>query len=79
MITVPGNAPVWAQQLARQIEQEVENVWTRPLPVFTTTTMPTATDKKWLWRPVAVSDGAANKFVAISNGTAWFYLEGTAL
>lgn len=28
---------------------------------------------------VYVSDGAANKFAAISNGTAWYYLQGTAV
>lgn len=28
---------------------------------------------------IYVSDGAGNKFVAVSNGTAWYYLTGTAV
>lgn len=72
-------APSWAHRFRQAIEVALEQLWARPLPVFTVATLPTATDRKWLWRPVAVSDGAGNKFVAISNGTAWRYLEGTAV
>lgn len=28
---------------------------------------------------IYVSDGAGNKFVAVSNGTAWYYLTGVAV
>lgn len=79
MITLDSNAPAWARGLVTQIEQEIENAWTRPLPIFTTTTMPTVTDRKWLWRPFVVSNGAGNKWVAISNGTTFRYMEGTAV
>lgn len=79
MITLDRNAPDWAQVLVTQINQAIDESWTRALPLYTTTTLPSATDKTWLWRPIAVSDGAANKFVAISNGTAWYYLQGTAV
>lgn len=34
---------------------------------------------KYPWKLIFLSDGAANKFVAVSNGTAWYYLEGTAV
>lgn len=79
MIIIDRSAPTWAQRLVQSITQAIENVWVRPLPVFTTTTLPTATDARWLWRPVVVSNGAGNKWVAISNGTEWRYLEGTAV
>lgn len=78
MITLDQNAPSWAHDMLRQINAAFLAAPT-PLPVFTVATVPSATDKNWLWRPIAISDGAGNKFVAISNGTAWRYLEGTAV
>lgn len=78
-IPISGDAPPWAQQFAVQVGLAIEMAMTRPLPVFTTTTMPSATDKKWLWRPVAVSNGAGNRWIAISNGAAWRYADGTAV
>lgn len=78
MITLDQDAPLWAQRLKTSIEQEMEALWTRPLQIFTVATMPDPTDKRWLWRPFVVTDGAANKWVAISNGTTIRYLEGTA-
>jgi hypothetical protein len=78
-IQLDMGAPEWAQRFKLAIEAAIEAAWTRPLPIFTVATIPSATNKKWLWRPVVVTDGAGNKWVAISNGTAWRYLEGTAV
>ena len=79
MITLPADAPEWARVMAQEIQQEIENAWTRPLQVFSTTNKPSPTDPRWLWRPFVVSDGAGNKWVAISNGTTLRYLEGSAV
>jgi|GEM_PF-2745622 hypothetical protein len=79
MINLDQTAPSWAHRFKQAIEIALEQLWTRPLPVYTVATLPTPTDKKWLWRQIAVSDGAGNKFVAVCNGTAWYYLQGTAV
>lgn len=78
MITENDIAQI-SQRLRPAIERMIEDAWSRPLPVFTTLSHPSATDKRWLWRPIVISDGAGNKWVAISNGTTWRYLEGTAV
>lgn len=31
----------------------------------------------WAFCTVAVTDGTSNKFLAISNGVAWYYMDGT--
>ena len=31
------------------------------------------------YRKIILSDGAANRLEAMSNGTAWYYLDGTAV
>ena len=79
IIPISGDAPEWAQVFANAIGAAIEEALTRRLPVFTLATLPSATDKRFLWRPIAISNGASNKFVAISNGTAWYYMEGTAV
>lgn len=61
------------------IDEQIELAWSRPLPLFTVADRPAASDLRWLWRPVVLTDGAGNKWVAISNGTTWRYLEGTAV
>lgn len=47
------------------------------LTPFTVANKPAAAD--YPWKLIFLSDGAGNKFVAVSNGTAWHYLEGTAV
>lgn len=71
-------SPEWANQMVSQVNRDLAAV-TGPLPVFTVATLPSPTDKKWLWRLIAISDGAANKWIATTNGTAWRYMEGTAV
>ena len=33
----------------------------------------------WAFCTVALTDGAASKFLVISNGTAWYYMDGSAV
>jgi len=65
--------------LVRDIEAEIERrlAAPRPLPEFTVTTLPPA--NQYAGCAAWVTDGAADKYVVISNGTAWFYAEGTAV
>lgn len=76
MITVDSNAPIWAQQLARQIQQEIENAWTRPLPAFTVATLPPATTASWFGRIVRLTNGTSGKPLAVCNGVNWIYPDG---
>lgn len=78
-IPISDEAPEWAQIFAKTLGATIEEALTRRLPLFTLATLPSPTDKRWLWRLIAISDGAGNKFVATTNGTAWRYLEGTAV
>ena len=66
-------------QLKPIIQAMIDAAQTRPLQVFTTSDKPDPTDRRWLWRPFVLSDGAGNRWVAISNGTTLRYLEGTAV
>lgn len=72
-------APSWAHRFKAAIEQALEQFWSRPMPLYTVATKPTATDRKWLWRKIALSDGAAGRPTAVCNGTAWVYEDGTAV
>ena len=79
MIAAPVSAPPWAQDFARSIDGALQHqigpfVSLRP---FTVADKPAAAS--FPWKLIFLSDGAANKFVAVSNGTAWYYLEGTAV
>lgn len=47
------------------------------LPVYTIATLPTAS--LWPYATVAVSDGASNQRLVISDGTVWRYPSGTAV
>lgn len=67
------------QRLQPIIQQLIDDAMSSPLPIFTVSSHPDATDKRWLWRPFVLTDGAGNKWVVISNGTTLRYLEGTAV
>jgi hypothetical protein len=79
MITAPVSAPLWAQDFARAIDQAVQSQLGPfvSLTPFTVANKPAAAN--FPWKLIFLSDGAANKFVAVSNGTAWYYLEGSAV
>lgn len=49
----------------------------KPLPKYTILTLPPAAQHEGT--PLYVSNGAGNRFIAISNGTAWYYADGTAV
>jgi hypothetical protein len=78
MITVPATAPDWAQRFARDVQNEIERVASepRPLPTFKVATKPAASKLRGcsIW----LSDSAGNRQVATSNGTDWYYSDGTA-
>ena len=33
----------------------------------------------WPFCTVAVTDGSSNKYLAVSNGSAWYYMDGSAV
>lgn len=81
MIQVPANAPPWAFSFAQQVQQALSGpgaMFISPRP-FTVAQLTAAMASQFPWKLALVSDGAANKFVAISNGVGFFYLEGTAV
>ena len=80
-IIAPVEAPRWGHDLAQSAQEEVDRaMWPyiqmKPLLVADLTA---ALAAKYPWRKAIVSDGAGNKYEAISNGTAFYYLEGTAV
>ena len=79
MVTLDQNAPDWAQRLVKDLNNEFDAVLGLFVSktAFLATAMPDAT--KNAWKLAFVSNGAANKFVAVSNGVAWYYLQGTAV
>jgi len=80
-IKVDSAAPDWAQRAARSAESAIEGqIW--PFisrQRYTVSQLTAAFAAANPWRMAIVKDGAANKFVAISNGTAFYYLEGSAV
>ena len=79
MIPLDSSAPQWAQVLARNIDKAIDAnlvTFVRKLP-YTVATVPSAAS--YPWKMIFLSDGAGSKFVAVSNGSAWYYLEGTAV
>ena len=49
----------------------------KPLPKYTITTLPPASANEGV--PLYVTNGAGNRYLVISNGTAWYYGDGTAV
>ncbi|MDX2143022.1 MAG: hypothetical protein SFV19_06685 [Rhodospirillaceae bacterium] len=78
-LRTPSGAPSWLQGFAREIETWADARLRGPmsLTVYSKTALPTAAD--YPFALVAVSDGAGGKYAAVSNGTAWYYLDGTAV
>lgn len=63
------------------IQNYVENVLTGPLalPRYTVANLLLIPVDRYPYRIFAVTDGAGNRWAAISNGTTWRYLDGTAV
>ena len=78
MITVPADAPDWAQRMGRDVSAAIESAISqpRPLPTFKVATKPAAS--KFRGCAIWLSDSAGNRQIAVSNGTAWYYADGTA-
>jgi len=79
MLNVPSNAPPWAFAFGKNIDDEIRNnIWPwiarGPLTVVQLTADLAAMFPYGL---AFVSDPPANQYVAVSNGTAFFYLDGT--
>jgi len=71
----------WSALTANAIQAAIDGVGpmfvsTKP---FTVAQLTAAMATLFPWKLVFVSNGAGNKFVAVSNGTAFYYLEGTAV
>lgn len=79
MIQLDASAPDWARRFAKDVEAYVTQKLSepRPLPTFTVANKPPAN----LFRGCAIwlSDSAGNRQQAISNGSAWYYMDGTAV
>jgi hypothetical protein len=78
VITAPSGSPQFAHDLARSAQTAVDDIAQVFISnqAFTVATLPAAS--RFIYKMAIVSDGAGNKFVVISNGTAWYYLEGSA-
>lgn len=63
----------------RQFRLQVNARFGEPVtqPVYTLATLPSAT--LWPYATAAVSDGASNQRLVISDGTVWRYPSGTAV
>lgn len=72
MVTVPRDAPVWAQQMADDISRELQSK-VRGFPVvlakFSKTDLPDAA--RWVGSWIWVTDDVGGAVPAYSNGTNW--------
>lgn len=78
ILTVDTQAPPYIFDLVRKLNilltQAQLGAFVSMAP-YTVAAKPDAT--LFAWKLIFLSDGAGNKFVAVSDGTAWYYLEGT--
>lgn len=77
MIQIDNSAPAWAHQFVIELINHMEDEFSRPrpLPEVTVANLPDATTCAGC--RYYVNDGASDKYIVISNGTSWFYPEGT--
>lgn len=79
-LTIDTEAPPYLSDLARKLDILIAQA---QLGAFVSQTPYTVANKPSAitnaWKLIFLSDGALNKFVAVSNGVAWYYLEGTAV
>lgn len=74
MTTIPNllaSERNWRLQMQTRLAEPVTQ------PVYTIATLPTAS--LWPYATVAVSDGASNQRLVVSDGTVWRYPSGTAV
>lgn len=75
-MTTPINIFVGEQQF----RQTVQLRFAEPVALPQTTKAALASAypaSSWSFCTVAITDGTSNKFLAISNGVAWYYMDGT--
>lgn len=80
-ISVPADASPQLRALVASIQTEIDMarspfISQSPYTVAELTTGLAALNP---WKLAVVTDGAANKYLAISNGTAFYYVQGTAV
>lgn len=72
MVTVPGDAPVWAQRLADDVTREMR-ARARGFPVvmapFAKADLPDAA--RWVDSWILVTDDVGGRVPAFSDGTSW--------
>jgi hypothetical protein len=78
-LRAPAAAPAWAHGFARDVEAwaDAQRRGPQSLSVYSRLALPLAADHPFAL--IALSDGVGNKHAAISNGSAWYYLDGTAV
>lgn len=80
MVTVPRDAPVWAQQLADDVTRELRSR-VRGFPVvlasFVKADLPDAA--RWAGAWIYVSDATGGAVPAFSNGTDWLRSDTSAV
>jgi hypothetical protein len=80
-LKAPFNAPRSTQALAEDVQHRIDDnrsLFISPKP-FTVAQLTAGMATRFPWRIAIVSNGVGNKFLAISNGTAFYYMEGTAV
>ena len=71
MLTVNSDAPVWAFDMAREVEREMAASLSQPfrLPAYTGANLPAVL--RWNNCAIIVSDEAGGRTIATSDGTNW--------
>jgi len=80
MLNAPSNAPPWAFVFSKSIDSEISNSiwpWISKTPA-TVAQLTASLAAQYPFGLIFVSDPPADQYVAVSNGTAFFYLDGTA-
>ncbi len=80
-IKAPADATPSLRGLVEDIQREIDLARSPFISqsTYTVAELTTALAASFPWKMAVVTDGAASKFVAISNGTQFFYLQGTAV
>lgn len=66
----------------RQFRESVQTRFAEPVALPQSTVGDVDTDypaADWPYCVVALTDGTGNKFLAVSNGSAWYYMDGNAV
>ena len=80
-VQVENIAPMWAQRMARSVDNEIQQVMWPFISrqTYLVSELTAAMAALYPWGVVFVSNGAGNRPIAVSNGTAFYYADGTAV